>query len=191
MSPARSHIPPGKISLRRSSFPSGGLLNSCWNPAPKSACLASYSAPGAGFQVADLRVCDVDESAGWGELEKAYGINLDPGRIKGHPAIIEVEKGKGRLVLSYAHLETPGDRWGNRLFFNILNYLNDSSAISTPRELPGDPIFPRSARHPLSIVRDFEGKAGGGGPYSLWRGQSALELEKAVAAQLEAWNTGL
>jgi hypothetical protein len=100
-------------------------------------CLASYSAPGAGFQVADLRVCDVDESAGWEELEKAYGINLDPARIKGHPAIIEVEKGKGRLVLSYAHLETPGDSWGNRLFFNILNYLNDSSTISTLRELPG------------------------------------------------------
>src|SRR5208283_3941420 len=39
--------------------------------------------------------------------------------------------------LSYAHLETPGDSWGNRLFFNILNYLNDSSTISTLRELPG------------------------------------------------------
>ena len=100
------------------------------HPPCQVSCLASYSAPGAGFQVADLRVCDMDESAGWGELEKAYGINLDPARIKGHPAIIEVEKGKGRLVLSYAHLETPGDGWGNRLFFNILNYLNDVSCVS-------------------------------------------------------------
>jgi hypothetical protein len=118
-------------------WPSQFLLE----PDSEVCCLASYSAPGTGFQVADLRVSDVDESEGWGELEKAYGINLDPARIKGHPAIIEAEKGKGRLVLSYAHLETPGDRWGNQLFFNILNYLNDSSAISTPRELPGARYF--------------------------------------------------
>src|SRR5208283_1248977 len=106
-------------------------------------CLASYSAPGAGFQVADLRVSDVDESAGWEELEKAYGINLDPARIKGHPAIIEIEKGKGRLVLSYAHLETPGDSWGNRLFLNILNYLSDVSCVSA---LCTENIFARKAR---------------------------------------------
>ncbi|MGA3113858.1 MAG: BPL-N domain-containing protein [Syntrophobacteraceae bacterium] len=96
----------------------------------QAACLASYADPGVGFQVADLRVGDAGESAGWEELEEAYGINLDPERIKGHPAIIEIEKGKGRLVLSYAHLETPGDVWGNRLFFNILNYLSDISGVS-------------------------------------------------------------
>jgi hypothetical protein len=94
-------------------------------------CLASYEAPGDGFQVADLRVSDVDEGAGWDELEKLYGINLDPRRIRGHPAIIEVERGRGRLVLSYAHLETPDEKWGNRLFHNILKYLNDVSVIST------------------------------------------------------------
>jgi hypothetical protein len=103
------------------------------DPGCQAACLASYADPGVGFQVADLRVCDTRESAGWKQLEEAYGINLDPARIKGHPAIIEIEKGKGRMVLSYAHLETPGDGWGNRLFFNILNYLDDVSGVSTPR----------------------------------------------------------
>ena len=101
-------------------------------PGCKATRLAAYSVPGAGFQVADLRVCDVDQCDRWGELEKAYGINLDPARIKGHPAIIEIERGKGRLILSYAHLETPGDIRGNRLFFNILNYLNDASENSNP-----------------------------------------------------------
>ncbi len=105
-------------------------------PGCKAACLAAYSVPGADFQVADLRVCDVDRCGRWDELEKAYGINLDPARIKGHPAIIEIERGKGRLVLSYAHLETPGDLQGNRLFFNLLNYLNDASENSAPT-LPG------------------------------------------------------
>ena len=93
----------------------------------RPACLASYSVPGEGFQVADLRVGEVNESGGWEELEKAYGINLNPARIMGHPAIIETGKKKGRLVLSYAHLETPGDVWGNLLFSNILNYLNEVS----------------------------------------------------------------
>jgi hypothetical protein len=102
-------------------------------PGCRAACLGSYADPGVGFQVADLRVCDIGESAGWEQLEQAYGINLDPARIKGHPAIIEIEKGKGRLVLSYAHLETPGDGLGNRLFFNILNYLHDASGVSTLR----------------------------------------------------------
>ncbi len=96
-------------------------------PGWEAACLATYCAPGVGFQVADLRLSDLGEGARWEDLEKAYGINLDPARIKAHPAIIEIERGKGRLILSYAHLETPGDFWGNRLFLNILNYLNDSS----------------------------------------------------------------
>lgn len=92
--------------------------------------VASYTAPGDDFQVADIRVSDLDAEAPWPNLEKAYGINLDPARIKGHPAIIEVPKGKGRLVLSYAHLETPGDEWGNRLLVNILRYLDGESASS-------------------------------------------------------------
>ncbi len=190
---------------------------------PGQPCLASYTDPGAGFQVADLRVCDMDESAGWEELEEAYGINLDPARIKGHPAIIEIEKGKGRLVLSYAHLETPGDGWGNRLFFNILNYLNDVSGISglcfenfIARKARSCNLRPRGGNSLSSslltpgakrgssppgrqepseatsghTVGDFEGKASRRGPHRFWRGQPALELEKTVAAQLEAGHTG-
>lgn len=93
----------------------------------EASCLASYTrTPGEDFRVADVRVCDMDGSVSWGELEGMYGINLDPARIEGEPAIIEARRGKGRLILSYAHLETPGDFWGNRLLFNILKYLDDS-----------------------------------------------------------------
>lgn len=97
------------------------------SPDDAAICLASYADPGTDFQVADLRVADLDHEVSWPELEQAYGINLDPARIKDHPAIIEVQKGKGRMILSYAHLETPGDEWGNRLFFQVLDYLNDIS----------------------------------------------------------------
>lgn len=92
-------------------------------------CLASYTdRTGDDFQVADIKVSGIEGSTNWGELEKLYGINLDPAKLQGQPAIIEARRGKGRLILSYAHLETPEDIWGNRLFFNILQYLDDSCA---------------------------------------------------------------
>jgi hypothetical protein len=95
----------------------------------EACCLASYTnRVGDDFQVADIKVSETDGSRNWGELEKLYGINLDPARLQGQPAIIEARRGKGRLILSYAHLETPGDFWGNRLFFNLLKYLDDSCA---------------------------------------------------------------
>ncbi len=101
-----------------------------WNAGPGApgASLAVYADPCADFQVADLRVADVSPEVCWKDLEAAYGINLDPARIKGHPAVIEVRRGAGRMVLSYAHLETPGDAWANRLLLNILDYLDEESA---------------------------------------------------------------
>ena len=80
-------------SGHRSPSPYGGPRN--FNPPGCAATALLHTLwPGEGFQVADIRVCDVDGKAGWKELEKAYGINLDPARIKGQPAIIEIEKGR-------------------------------------------------------------------------------------------------
>ncbi|MDR3556612.1 MAG: hypothetical protein P4L55_17815 [Syntrophobacteraceae bacterium] len=114
--------------------------------------LASYTRMQADdFQVADIRVCDADGAVGWGELERAYGINLDPARLEGQPAIIEARRGKGRLVLSYAHLETPGDTWGNRLFFNLLKYLDRSNSDGVARGDTGG-----------GTLRPFPGRGQGG-----------------------------
>ncbi len=149
------------------------------HPPCRAVCLASYADPGVGFQVADLRVCDTDESAGWEQLEEAYGINLDPARIKGHPAIIEIEKGKGRLVLSYAHLETPGDLWGNRLFFNILNYLHDVSGVSTlsgVKSVNGSPLGPGAKRGALPLIGQERNAA-----------TSGFRMAKQAAADLIAF----
>jgi hypothetical protein len=94
--------------------------------APESYCLATYQAPGTDFWVADLPLLDLqDFTVPWEEWEKIYGINLAPGRLLGHPAMIEVGAGKGRLILSYPHLDTPGDAWGNRLFLRCLHYLEE------------------------------------------------------------------
>lgn len=94
-------------------------------PPVGSMCLGVYSATGSDFMVADLPVGDFGKAREpWEEWERIYGINLNPGRIMGHPALVETHVGKGRLILSYPHLETPGDEWGNRLLLNCLTYLD-------------------------------------------------------------------
>lgn len=100
------------------------------NPFPGTACLGAYSGVGFGFMVADLPVDDLREiRPPWNEWEKIYGINLNPERLLGQPAIMEVQAGKGALILSYPHLETPGDEWGNRLLCNCLFYLDDRASL--------------------------------------------------------------
>jgi hypothetical protein len=132
--------------------------------------LASYTrTQGEDFQVADIRVCDMDAAVSWGELEKAYGINLDPARLEGQPAIIEARRGKGRLVLSYAHLETPGDTWGNRLFLNLLKYLDGSNCDGVARgetggRTPGP--FPGKGQSGLLLTDMLAGVPNGGTPLS-------------------------
>ena len=133
-------------------------------PTDEAICLASYADAETDFQVADLRVSDPDPAISWSELEQAYGINLNPARIKGHPAIIEAQKGSGRMILSYAHLETPGDEWGNRLFFQILDYLNETSGVSGAGEAdyfaphdtaPADERIWTHIRHALDAASDL------------------------------------
>jgi len=98
-------------------------------PFPGSVCLGVYSAVGSDFLVADLPIADLkDMRTPWDEWEKIYGINLNPERLLGHPALMEAHAGKGRLILSYPHLETPGDAWGNRLLVNCLTYLDSQSS---------------------------------------------------------------
>ncbi|GLI34418.1 BPL-N domain-containing protein [Desulforhabdus amnigena] len=124
------------------------------NHSRESSILATYVHAGENFMVADLPVVDlplVSEEEGaipWKEMEKLYGINLNPDRILGHPAIIEVKKGKGRLVLSYPHLETPGDTWGNYLFLNILKYLNKSASSCSSRSTLDGHVMTKMSRFP-------------------------------------------
>jgi hypothetical protein len=111
-----------------------------WQPAPHVRVLASYAAPGQDFRVADLPSADLEiQDLPWEAWEAVYGINLNPQRLLGQPAIIEGQVGQGRAVLSYPHLETPGDVAGNRLFANILRYLDQSAAPHTPKRLAPAP----------------------------------------------------
>jgi hypothetical protein len=98
-------------------------------PVSESLRLATYMAPGAGFWVADLPLSDLQSTAvPWNEWERIYGINLNPTRLLGQAAMMEARSGKGRLILSYPHLETPGDAWANRLFSRCLHYLDQEAS---------------------------------------------------------------
>ncbi|BCB97408.1 hypothetical protein JZK55_23300 [Dissulfurispira thermophila] len=71
----------------------------------------------------DLNVGDVQANRGWSELEDAYKINLNPDRLKNEPAIVEGNFGKGKVILSLIHFDTPDDENGAAVLKNLWKYL--------------------------------------------------------------------
>ena len=92
--------------------------------------LGRYGRPESDFCVSDLKVCEI-LAAGkdWKQFEEAYQINLDPERLINEPAVLEGRYGEGRVLLSYPHLETPGDAAGNTALFNIWYDLLNNSVV--------------------------------------------------------------
>ncbi|MCL6472220.1 MAG: hypothetical protein K6T91_05340 [Firmicutes bacterium] len=83
--------------------------------------LASYDEPHDGAFVSDI---PVRPNIDWDSLERSYGTNLNPSRIKGEPAVVEAGYGKGKVLLSYLHFETLGHKQGYKALLNILDYLS-------------------------------------------------------------------
>ena len=71
----------------------------------------------------DINVGDVERHGSWSSLENLYRINLDPGRLLHDPAVLEGCFGKGRVILSLVHFDTPGDRDGSTVLRNLWEYL--------------------------------------------------------------------
>lgn len=85
--------------------------------------IASYKEPMPDSFSSDLNVGDVESLGGWSELERAYRINLDPGRMLGSSAVIEAGFGKGKVLLSLVHFDTPGDSVGEVVLRNLWRYV--------------------------------------------------------------------
>ncbi len=85
--------------------------------------LATYGDAHPDSFSSDLNVGDTEAHGGWKGLEEIYGINLDPERLKGEPAIIEGIYGKGKVVLSLLHFDTPDDNNGHQMLSNLWEYL--------------------------------------------------------------------
>ncbi|MCI0468902.1 MAG: BPL-N domain-containing protein, partial [Nitrospirae bacterium] len=82
----------------------------------------------------DIPVGDICNSDGWQELEEIYGINLDPERLRNEPAVVEGNFGKGRVILSLIHFDTPNDENGARVLKNLWEYLSGERDSATARQ---------------------------------------------------------
>ncbi|MBG0776180.1 MAG: biotin--protein ligase [Desulfovibrionaceae bacterium] len=81
--------------------------------------LARYRTPGPDFWVADLPLSSLPEGT-FADWETLYGLKLRPADMAGQPCIVHGNHGRGRYVLSYAHLETPAATQANALLCHIL-----------------------------------------------------------------------
>ncbi|MCX8069072.1 MAG: hypothetical protein N2738_01060 [Thermodesulfovibrionales bacterium] len=72
---------------------------------------------------ADFNIGNVRNYFNWERLEELYGINLNPEKFAGTPLVVEGCFGKGKVILSLIHFDTPGDVNGHKVMKNLLNYL--------------------------------------------------------------------
>ncbi len=90
--------------------------------------LATYGEAHPDAFSSDLNTGDVSAYGDWAELEKIYGINLDPKRLLDEPAVVEGTYGKGSVILSLVHFDTPRDSNGSVVLKNLWKYLADDKA---------------------------------------------------------------
>ena len=83
------------------------------------------------FFVTDLNILDLKNYSKIEEWEKQYQININPSVLKNQPAILEGKYGKGSVVLTYPHLDTPDNPWEALALFNLYH-----SFFNKPLEIP-------------------------------------------------------
>ena len=100
---------------------------------PAIKVLATYEEAQAGSFSSDINMVD-GATLGWSELERRYGILLDPSRLRGEPGVLEGSFGRGRVILSLVHFDTPGDIGGAAVLRNLWDLL----APCRPSDFPMD-----------------------------------------------------
>ncbi len=108
----------------------------------KASVLASYEEVLPDAFSSDISVA-AGRVIGWPALEARYGILLDPARLHREPAVLEGQFGRGKVLLSLIHFDTPGDRNGAFVLKNLWDYL----APGWPSESPVKKA--RSQKRPL------------------------------------------
>jgi len=96
--------------------------------------LATYGEAMPDSFSSDVNVGDAEAVGSWPELERVYQIHLDPMRLLGEPAVIEGSFGKGRVLLSLVHFDTPCDLNGVAMLRNIWNYFGCEQIVL--RDIP-------------------------------------------------------
>lgn len=140
---------------------------------------------------ADLNVGDTIFAGGWEELERAYGINLDPARMRGEPSVVRGLYGRGSVLLSLVHFDAPGDANGLTVLGNLWKLYGGARGASKARKGAARPLQPVS---PLSrAMEEIRGAVDGlvdlGFRNFLWfrQGPSMLQWRRGVRG-LEYWS---
>jgi hypothetical protein len=150
--------------------------------AARTRVLATYEVALPDAFSSDIPVSD-GQVIGWPGLEKRYGILLDPSRLHDEPAVMEGGVGRGRVVLSLIHFDTPGDSNGAAVLRNLWDDLApgwsaDSSMTRETlrsRPLPAlPPEFPGTLEEIQAAVEDL---IESGSKHSLWHWRNPLLLQ--------------
>jgi putative intracellular protease/amidase len=148
---------------------------------PDLQVLARYGEPQADAFSSDIPVAQ-GAAIGWSALEQRYGILLDPARLSGEPAVIAGRFGRGRVVLSLVHFDTPADVSGAIVLRNLWPYLS-SGGSACPQTGPARAAG-RSGPDLSQAVRELAGEIQRavaelietGVKNSLWRWRNPLLL---------------
>lgn len=143
--------------------------------------LASYGGPAPGFCSADLPLEELGPE-GWPAWEKAYGLRLDPAGLAGQPAALLAQVGRGQALLTYLHLDTPGDMWGGRALVNLWQ--------AWLGQAPGPPAPPPPAPQPQAahLAAQAQGLWRQGEELGLWRPRlPVMPLWRRGSRGLEFW----
>jgi len=111
--------------------------------------VARYGRPGPDFYMADIPLAMVPGET-LEDWEALYGVRLAPSFSEGDPCIVAGRHGRGRYVLSHAHLETPASPQANAWLGHILAELAglDRAPASPAPDWAmgqGEPVFLDSA----------------------------------------------
>ena len=113
----------------------------------------------------DMNVGDVEAKGNWPGLEAVYKIKLDPERLVGEPAVIGGLYGKGRVVLSLVHFDTPDDANGAAVLRNLWEYVGSTkarksgneAAVPLLRQAQDDSVMVSLSNYGLSpLINDLE-----------------------------------
>ena len=111
--------------------------------------LATYQEALPDSFTSDLNAGDISAAQAWEELERIYGINLDPGRLVNDPAVLEGAYGKGKVILSLVHFDTPNDENGRQVLINLWSRCGSDTLQETRSHLRKRRAVPQAASHPL------------------------------------------
>ncbi len=120
--------------------------------------LASYGHALPDSFSSDLNVGDTVRYSNWSDKEKHYGINLNPDRLLNDSAVVEGTYGKGKVLLSLIHFDTPGDTNGAAVLKNIWRYLAGDEKIdeNTETRRRGDAGTKRDKERTFMLLDELE-----------------------------------